>query len=148
MKILFESENFSIVSTLEKKNTPRIDGVFFHSIKNETLGKNYSLSMVVIGKKKARTLNIKYRNKNYSPDILSFDLDKENGEIYICPERIKIKAKEFSISTEKFLNYLFVHGLAHLLGHIHETEKQTKEMQDFEAKICKKFKIEYLSIHN
>lgn len=148
MKILFESNTFSIVSSLNKKNTPHIDGVFFYSIKNSALGKNYNLSLVLVGSKKAKKLNQTYRKKDYTPDILSFDLDKENGEIYIHPAKVKSKAKEFNTTPQNFLNYLFVHGLAHLKGMDHHTEKDNAEMQNFEKNICKKFKIETSSIHN
>ncbi len=148
MKILFESDSFSIVSSLKKKNTPQIDGVFFHSIKNYALGKKYNLSLVFVGLKKAKKLNIAYRKKNYAPDILSFDLDKENGEIYIYPAKVKTKAHEFETSEKNFLNYLFVHGLAHLQGLDHHTEKDTTKMQNFEKKVCKNFKIDCAGIHN
>ncbi len=148
MKILFESPAFSIISTLGSKNTPKIDGVLFHSIKNATLGKKYNLSLVFIGASKAKRLNKEYRKKNYATDILSFDIDKDNGEIYIYPPKAKSKAKEFGTGVANFFNYLFVHGLAHLQGHTHEREKEALKMEKFEKIICKKFKVDVSSIHN
>lgn len=148
MKIIFESNSLTIASSLNTKNTPKIDGVFFNSIKNFTLGQKYNLSLVFIGRTKAKKLNLKYRQKNYATDILSFDLDKDNGEIYIYPVKAGSNARMFKTKPEIFLNYLFVHGLAHLKGYDHKTDKENQKMHNFEKKVCQKFKIDASYIHN
>ncbi len=77
MKTLFETDSFSISTTLAKngKDTPKIDGVFFRDIKEKVLGKGYELSLVFIGTDRMRSLNREHRGKDYATDILSFDLD-------------------------------------------------------------------------
>lgn len=145
MQIIFESNSFSISSSLSKKNTPHIDGVFFNTIKNYALGKHFELSIVFIGKDKMRTLNNHYRNKNYATDILTFTLNPDtkngSGEIFIYPTKAYLKAKSFDRTKKNYLQYLFVHGISHILGFDHETESDTKLMQIFEKKICKKFNV-------
>ena len=142
MKILFESETCSISSTLSRKNTPSVDGVFFQSLKNEILGRNFDLSLVFIGKQKAQSLNFLYRKKPYATDILSFTIEpNEMGEIYIFPEKANQKSKLFDASEADYLKYLLVHGMSHLKGYDHESENEEAKMEAFEAKILKKFKL-------
>lgn len=141
MKIIFESSSFAISSTLARKNTPRIDGVFFQSIKDKILGKTYELSIVFVGSKKIKDLNFKYRKKKYTTDILSFTLDDSTGEIYIYPEKAYQKSKLFDRSPENYLQYLLVHGALHLKGMDHETDLEALEMEKAERKWCKVFGI-------
>ena len=145
MKIIFESDSFSIASSLSRKNTPQIDGVFFHSIKNALLGRTYELSLVFIGAKKMRALNTSFRQKQYATDILTFTLSSDDthgsGEILIYPTAAYRKSALFDRTPENYLQYLFIHGIAHLLAHDHETESDTALMEIFEQRACKKFHI-------
>lgn len=72
-------------------------------------------------------LNKKYRNKNSTTDVLSFNLDeplKEDevylGDIVISLEQAKKQAKEQGISTEEEFGNLVKHGAMHLLGWDHK----------------------------
>jgi len=129
-----ENETFSITNTL--KTAPKINGAFFEQIKDAVLGKKYILSVVFIGDKKSQNLNQTYRQKNYPTDILSFSINKNEGEIFINPSVAKKKSKEFERSEENFLNFLFIHGLVHLKGMDHGSI-----MEKEEEKFRKKFKI-------
>lgn len=140
MRIIFETKTFSITSALNRKNTPHIDGVFFHSIKDYTLGKKFELSLVFIGAKRMKALNSKFRKKTYATDILTFTLE-DSGEIFIYPTKAYQKAKLFDRKPDNYIEYLFVHGIAHLLGHDHEHDTDSKKMDSYEARICKKFDI-------
>ena len=68
-------EKFSIIN-LTKTKIPEFtlsDGKqVFAVIKNDILGKNYSLSLAYITKEKIKKINKTYRNKNKSTNILSF----------------------------------------------------------------------------
>jgi len=85
--------------------------------------------------------NKKYRDKDKPTDILSFPYHTN-----LKPgQKIKIKNPEdknlgdIIISLEQIeadhLNRILVHGIAHLLGHDHKTEKQHKTMTQFERKL-------------
>ncbi len=50
------------------------------------------------------------------------------GDIYICIPRMKEQALEYGHSEKRELSFLVVHGLLHLLGYDHQTEKEEKEM--------------------
>ena len=113
--------NFTITNKTRSK-LPRVD---FLNIKNTTLGKVYSLSLVFIGKEKSRKFNFTYRGKNKPANILSFPLDGKTGEIFICP-----------VIAKKETPFLFIHGLLHLKGMSHGST-----MERAEAKIRRKFGV-------
>lgn len=127
-------EDFSI--TNKTKTNPPISGLVFRKIKNEIMGKNYTLSVVFVGEKKIRELNKKYRNKDKSTDILSFQVTENVGEIFLNQKNAEKKAKIFGRKINNFLKFLFVHGLIHLKGMEHGS-KMDKE----EEKFRKKFNI-------
>lgn len=127
------SEDSFYITNKTKSTLPRVP---FAKIKEEALGKDYSLSLVFIGKKKSATLNHSYREKNKATNILSFPLDKENGEIFITLEVTKKEAKKFERKHDNFIAFLFIHGLMHLKGMEHGSR-----MEEAEKKLRKKFSV-------
>jgi probable rRNA maturation factor len=101
----------------------------YEAIKNAILGTSYNLSLAFVGKSRAQKLNITYRNKDYVPNVLSFPLDTKAGEIFICPEVAKAQAKDFGLSVEGYVAYLFIHGCVHLKGHDHGATMDTLEQK-------------------
>ncbi len=90
-------------------------------------------------------LNESYRKKTGPTDILTFpylhSVEKSTdtaGEIYLCLEKIRLYAQERGVSYEEQLKYIIIHGLVHMMGYDHETEKQATEMEKIEATIQKK----------
>lgn len=127
--------SLSISSTL-KKGSPKNKDLPFLKIANTVLAKNYDLSLVFIGDKYSRTLNRKYRKKDKVANILSFPISPDNGEIFINTNQAIKDAKKFNMQKNKFLIYLFIHGLLHLKGLSHGSKMERKEKE-----ILKKFKI-------
>ena len=117
--------SLSISSTL--KSTPKIDGVLFESIKDKSLGKDYDLSLVFVGQALGRRLNREHRGKDYTTDILSFPLDKKNGEMFINPDKARSKAKEFGKTFSNYLIFIFIHGVIHLKGFDHGSRMEAEE---------------------
>ncbi len=110
---------------------------FIKKLKKEILKDKYSLSVNFISPKEAKSLNEKYRNKDYTPNILSFPLSKNQGEIFICLSIVRKEAKQFSLSYQDFLKLLLIHGMLHLKGleHGDEMDKlETKYLQKFVLK--------------
>jgi probable rRNA maturation factor len=105
-------------------------------LKKKILGNQYELSLAFVGKVKATTLNKKYRKKDYSPNVLSFPLTENSGEIIICPITAKKEAVKFNLSEEGYIAFLFIHGLLHLKGYDHGDTMNT-----LERKYLKTFKI-------
>ena len=105
--------------TFENTTRAKLPRVDFLKIKDEILGKDYDLTLTIVDAKKITELNLMYRNKNCSTDILSFPLSQNEGEIYICPKEAKNGAKKFDRKYDNFIPFLFIHGCTHLKGFDH-----------------------------
>lgn len=123
-------ESFSIINTTKGK----LPSLPFVKIKEDILGKKYSLSIAFVDEKKSREINKEYRNKDNSTNILSFLLHKNEGEIIICPPVVKREAKSFERNFSQFLGFLVIHGMLHLKGHEHSST-----MERLEEKYDKKY---------
>jgi probable rRNA maturation factor len=99
----------------------------FSIIRNDILGKKYSLSIACVNEKTSKRINKKYRNKNKPTNILSFPLRKNMGEIILCPAVIKREAKNFDKTFSEFLGFLVIHGMLHLKGYDHGDEMEKLE---------------------
>ena len=126
--------SFSISKTISKN--PPIGGLLFKRMKEKVLGKSYTLSVVFVGEKRSRTLNRSYRNIDKPTDILSFEIDKNEGEIFINLECANRKAKLHKRDKKNYLSFLFIHGLLHLKGFDHSSRMESEE-----KKYRKLFKI-------
>lgn len=127
-----KNENFTIINKTNGK-LPRLP---FANIKNHLLGEDYSLSLVIVSEKEINKLNKEYRKIDKPTDILSFEVDKKLGEIFICLKKAKEKSVLFERTYNNFLSFLFIHGCVHLLGFDHGTK-----MEKLEEKYRKYFKV-------
>lgn len=122
-------EDFSIINKTKGKlpSLPFVKKIT--KIKEEILGKKYSLSIALVDKKTSKEINKKYRNKNKSTNILSFPLSKNMGEIILCPAVIKneVKIKKFDKTYVELLGFLVIHGMLHLEGMKHSSRMEERE---------------------
>lgn len=100
----------------------------FEKIKNHVLGKKYRLNLNFVTPTESRKLNSQFRKKNQPTDILSFPLDKHEGEIYLDLKTSRTEAKKFARPFENFLLFLFIHGLFHLKGFDHGDKMERAEI--------------------
>ena len=115
--------------TLTKLVKSRIPLLPFLRIKNEILGKTYSLSLVVADDTYTRKINRLYRKKSYIPNVLSFSLGKGEGEVILNPGQAKRECRARGESFRFFVALLFVHALLHLKGCRHGSTMETQEQQ-------------------
>ncbi len=99
----------------------------YSEMKDDILGKGYRLSLVFIGKTKARELNKKFRNKDYTPNVLSFPLSDKDGEIFITPVVAKTECKKYNFSPRGYIGFLYIHALLHLKGLAHGATMDAEE---------------------
>lgn len=115
-----------------------------------------SLSFVSPGR--MQSLNRYFRNKNKPTDILSFrysdapqkikrvtkspasthwplSRDDFSGEIILCLAVMRKKAKEKGRSLSDEFRFIVIHGVLHVLGFDHKTDKEAKFMEAMERNI-------------
>jgi len=116
----------SFTTTSTVKSYPRHK---YADMADKILGKRYDLSLVFVGKTRAASLNKQYRNKTYSPNVLSFPLDERTGEIFICPQVAASEATKYNLSPSGYVGFLFIHGCLHLKGLDHGDQMDKLEQK-------------------
>jgi len=133
--------NVSIKKTIKK------------ALKYLKVNRKVEISVAFVDSKTIKQLNRQYKKINRITDVLSFSLEINSkfqipdpkfqnylGEIIICYPQAKKQAKEQKHSIKEEIKILLVHGLLHLLGYDHETEKEATIMEDLERKISEALK--------
>ncbi|MCK5057881.1 MAG: rRNA maturation RNase YbeY [Candidatus Aminicenantes bacterium] len=127
-----------------KTEPPKIDNAFYLSklekITKE-LGVNGDFVIKLGGKEEARELNNKYLKRDYPTDVLSFPFNEELpggfylGDIFICLPIAEEQAEENKITVQEEMLRLMIHGILHLTGRDHETDKG--EMNRLQERLVK-----------
>lgn len=102
----------------------------------EVGGRHFSVAL--IGDSRMKQLNEMFRGKTSTTDVLSFpheadefDPDKDNlGDIVISAGQAQKQALENGLTFDEEIRQLILHGVLHLCGYDHETDKG--EMNDRE----------------
>ncbi len=142
---MFSFQYFHIPRTLSRDYCTRALQALEKAIKKPQKG---IIHLIVIGPEEMAGMNLQFRGKEGPTDILTFSyLEKKSkfenrsskievaGEIYLCPEKIKSYAKDAWKTYKEQLEYIIIHGLVHLMGYDHESEKDWREMERVEKKI-------------
>ena len=101
----------------------------FARIARKLLGTHYYLSLVICGDELAKRVNKQYRKKSYSPNVLSFPLGKNEGEIFLNVRAGAREAKKFGVPLQERIALLFIHGCLHLKGLRHGRTMDTTEQK-------------------
>jgi probable rRNA maturation factor len=120
--------------------------ILFLNKQNKLYKKNILIfTLLLSGSKEIKNLNIKFRNKNKSTDVLSFPFLPLNilkftkkkilyiGDIAISYEIINFRSKKSNFFLE--FDKVWVHGLLHLIGYDHIKNKDFSKMNKIERKI-------------
>ncbi len=96
-----------------------------------------TVSIYFVNENTIKELNNKYRKIDSTTDVLSFSYEYSEdflGEIIICFEKIREKAKIEEEDLFTTFLYMFFHSFLHLIGYDHENEEQyikiEKESED------------------
>lgn len=93
------------------------------ALKEKGLDKNVELSLIFVGQKRAKELNIKYRQKDYIPQVLGFPMSKvadvdgyiRLGDVVICTQKLKYEKKFLMKKEGEVLSEWLIHGVENLL---------------------------------
>ncbi len=119
-------------------------------IKNSCL-KNYnytsiSFDIVFVNNDEIQKINKEYRKKDSPTDVITFaifadsdekfiiDGDISLGEIIVSVDKIYEQSKENNVSFDEELYYIAAHGILHLLGFDHNTDKDYEFMVELQNK--------------
>ena len=111
-------------------------------------GDDRNATIVFVSDDAIRKLNRRFRGKNLATDVLSFPTEPEPfevengshlGEVVISVERAAAQAKANESSCSSEIEQLILHGLLHLCGYDHETDKG--QMNRLELKLGKQLEI-------
>ncbi|MBK8464416.1 MAG: rRNA maturation RNase YbeY [Chloracidobacterium sp.] len=127
-KVRFETGVFRKFSQLIAANVP------------EAADRRFSIAFV--SDNRMKQLNHLFRGKNLTTDVLSFphepdefDPDKTNlGNIVISAEQAQKQAAENGLTLEGEIKQLMLHGLLHLCGYDHETDKGEMNARELELR--------------
>jgi probable rRNA maturation factor len=102
-----------------------------------------ALSLLITDSETVRRLNARYRGIDAPTDVLSFPLEPVAhvplGELVISVEYAANRASEYENSLDNEIALLFIHGLLHLLGYDHETDRG--EMRKREEALIRRFNL-------
>ena len=105
--------------------------------------KNHEFSLLLTNDKQMKYLNLKFRKKNKTTDVLSFPMKfKQKRRLYIGDIAISYEIiKERSKKTDFFLEFdkMWIHGYLHLIGYDHKKSNDFKKMFRKEKLILKYF---------
>lgn len=89
-----------------------------------------SFSVCLLSDQGIRRYNKRFRHKNQATDVLAFPADGQGaeekcylGDILISVETARANAARYGLGLEEEIKILALHGLLHLMGHDHETDR-------------------------
>lgn len=120
----------------------KILAVKIKKIVGEKTGK---ISLIIVNDKEIHKINKECRGADKPTDVISFEYMEDSsavygesvvvGDIFISLDTAKRQAKEHTHLLQKELGILFVHGLLHVLGFDHNSDKEEAEMERCAKKI-------------
>ena len=106
------------------------------------------INLRIIDDAEMKKLNHKFRNKNLTTNVLSFQSDdisikhtKNIGDIAISSEYVEREAVEEGKFFEDHMIHMLAHGVYHILGYDHQNEETALIMESKEINILNKINI-------
>jgi len=100
------------------------------------------LSIYIVDDAEGQALNLQYREKDYTTNVLSFpaDLPEELdlpllGDLIVCAPVVEREAVEQGKTLQAHWAHMLVHGTLHLLGYDHIEDDEAETMEALETQI-------------
>ncbi len=110
---------------------------------------NQGAIVAFVSDRAMRQLNKEFRGRDATTDVLSFPAgrfdvasiieENELGDVVVSLERAAAQAAEHKLEFEDEIAQLILHGLLHLCGHDHETDRG--EMNRLELKLRRRLSL-------
>jgi probable rRNA maturation factor len=106
------------------------------------------LSVLLVGERRSRALNARYRGRDRSTNVLSFPappVAASNcgvlGDLVICPAVLRAEARAQEKDVRAHWAHMVVHGLLHLMGYDHERQSDAQRMERREVRVLRRLGI-------
>ena len=94
------------------------------------------LCLVLANDRLQRTLNRRFRGKDRSTNVLSFDAAPAGlGDVVLALETVQAEAEAQGKSLADHVAHLVVHGVLHLMGYDHAGATEARRMERLEGEI-------------
>ncbi len=104
--------------------------------------KDAELTIRLVDEAESHNLNLEYRGKDKSTNVLSFPFEAPPGmkidllgDLIICRQVVEKEAKEQNKTLDSHWAHMVVHGSLHLLGYDHIDDDEAEEMEALETEI-------------
>ncbi|MEO8305917.1 MAG: rRNA maturation RNase YbeY [Betaproteobacteria bacterium] len=97
-----------------------------------------TVTLRFVGKREGRTLNVRYRGRESATNVLTFVYDEKptlSGDVILCAPVLRQEARAQRKPLADHCAHLVVHGILHLQGYDHQTERDARVMEARETAI-------------
>ncbi len=106
--------------------------------------RDVSVTMRIVGKRESAALNSQFRRKSGPTNVLSFQFEtfpgiRSNllGDVVICADVVRREAREQGKTERAHWAHMVVHGIMHLRGYDHQSNKDAAVMEARETRILR-----------
>ncbi|MEM7620915.1 MAG: rRNA maturation RNase YbeY [Pseudomonadota bacterium] len=149
IEIIEKSELWKNLDIIEQGIASAVEETIYQN--NATRDVSYQVTIVLSNDEEIQNLNNLFRNINKPTNVLSFPFGDNSklppldaiplGDIVLSFETIEHEANTQGIKFDHHLYHMVIHGLLHLLGYDHETEKDAIRMEAKEIEIMQKLAL-------
>ena len=100
--------------------------------------------MRFVGTREGTRLNGVFRGQDHATNVLTFVYDDATplaGDIVLCAPVVRREAREQGKAFEAHCAHLVVHGMLHLQGYEHETDREAAAMEARETAILRTLSV-------
>jgi len=108
----------------------------------------HEVCVLLVGERRSRSLNARYRGRDKSTNVLSFPVPQEAarssgllGDLVICPAVLRAEARAQDKAVHAHWAHLVVHGLLHLLRYDPERASAAQRMERREVRVLRQLGI-------
>ena len=143
VSIAVDDSGWEAVPALEELTRRAVDATIAGA---GAAGKNLETAFLFTGDETMASLNAKWRGQAHATNVLSFPAKNVKapggetsplGDVVLASGVVTREAAEQGKTLPHHATHLIVHGLLHLLGYDHETDKDAAAMERLETEILK-----------
>lgn len=130
------------ISNIDKNNIPKKKQFkyWISFILKKFKMHEYEITIRIIDELESKKINMYYRKKNNSTNIISFPFYKNQntikilflGDLLVCSKLVEKEANYFKKELLSHWAHIIVHGCLHLIGYNHNSKIEKKKMESIE----------------